>query len=43
MLGELVIWVSNDTRRVPVKLYAEFRKGLDWRLVGELQSGLPGS
>jgi hypothetical protein len=43
MLGELVIWVSNDARRVPVKLFAAFRKGLEWRLVGELQSGLPGS
>jgi hypothetical protein len=43
MLGELVVWVSNDARRVPVKLFAAFRKGLEWRLVGELQAGLPAS
>jgi len=41
MLGELLVWVSRDPRRVPVKLYASFTKGLEWRLVGELQSGLP--
>jgi len=42
MVGELLVWVSKDARRVPVKLYASFTKGLEWRLVGELQSGLPG-
>ena len=41
MVGELLVWVSKDPRRVPVKIYASFKKGLDWRLVGELQSGLP--
>lgn len=41
MLGELIVWVSKDPRRVPVKLYAAFTKGLEWRLVAELQSGLP--
>jgi hypothetical protein len=42
MVGELLVWVSKDPRRVPVKLYASFTKGLEWKLVGELQSGLPG-
>ncbi|HEX9191374.1 MAG TPA: DUF3108 domain-containing protein [Candidatus Deferrimicrobiaceae bacterium] len=42
MVGELLVWVSKDPRRVPVKLYASFRKGLEWKLVGELQSGLAG-
>lgn len=41
MVGELLVWVSKDPRRVPVKLYASFTKGLEWKLVGELQSGLP--
>lgn len=40
MLGDLLVWVSKDRRRVPVKLYAAFTKGLEWRLVAELQSGL---
>jgi len=40
MVGELLVWVSKDPRRVPVKLYASFTKGLEWKLVGELQSGL---
>ncbi|HEX9205441.1 MAG TPA: DUF3108 domain-containing protein [Candidatus Deferrimicrobiaceae bacterium] len=40
MIGELLVWVSKDPRRVPVKLYASFTKGLEWRLVGELTSGL---
>jgi len=34
--GELKIWFSNDERRVPVRLYAKFRKIKDWTLVGEL-------
>jgi hypothetical protein len=42
MLGELLLWVSKDPRRVPVKLFASFTKGLEWKLVGELTSGLPG-
>jgi hypothetical protein len=40
MVGELLIWVSKDPRRVPGKLYASFTKGLEWKLVGELTSGL---
>ena len=40
MVGELLVWVSKDPRRVPVKLYASFTKGLEWKLVGELTSGL---
>jgi len=34
--GDLKIWFSNDERRVPVRLYAKFRKIKDWTLVGEL-------
>jgi hypothetical protein len=34
--GELKIWFSSDERRVPVRLYAKFRKIKDWTLVGEL-------
>ena len=34
--GDLKIWFSNDVRRVPVRLYAKFRKIKDWTLVGEL-------
>ncbi|MGB7629627.1 MAG: DUF3108 domain-containing protein [Candidatus Deferrimicrobium sp.] len=34
--GELKIWFSTDERRVPVRLYAKFRKIKDWTLVGEL-------
>jgi len=34
--GDLRIWFSNDERRVPVRLYAKFRKIKDWTLVGEL-------
>ncbi len=34
--GDLKMWVSNDERRVPVRLYAKFRKIKDWTLVGEL-------
>jgi len=34
--GDLKIWFSDDERRVPVRLYAKFRKIKDWTLVGEL-------
>lgn len=34
--GDLKVWFSNDERRVPVRLYAKFRKIKDWTLVGEL-------
>jgi len=34
--GDFKIWFSNDERRVPVRLYAKFRKIKDWTLVGEL-------
>jgi hypothetical protein len=34
--GDLKIWLSNDERRVPVRLYAKFRKIKEWTLVGEL-------
>jgi hypothetical protein len=34
--GNLKIWFTNDERRVPVRLYAKFRKIRDWTLVGEL-------
>ena len=36
--GDLKIWFSNDERRVPVRLYAKFRKIKDWTLVGELMA-----
>jgi hypothetical protein len=34
--GDLKIWFSNDERRVPMRLYAKFRKIKEWTLVGEL-------
>jgi hypothetical protein len=34
--GDLRMWVSNDERRVPVRVFAKFRKIKDWTLVGEL-------
>jgi hypothetical protein len=34
--GDLKMWVSDDERRVPVRLYAKFHKIKDWTLVGEL-------
>jgi hypothetical protein len=34
--GDLKIWFSSDERRVPVRLYAKFRKIKEWTLVGEL-------
>jgi len=36
--GDFKIWFSNDERRVPVRLYAKFRKIKEWTLVGELMS-----
>jgi hypothetical protein len=36
--GDLKIWFSSDERRVPVRLYAKFRKIKEWTLVGELMS-----
>ena len=36
--GDLKIWFSNDERRVPVRLYAKFRKIKDWTLFGELMA-----
>jgi len=36
--GDLKIWFSRDERRVPVRLYAKFRKIKEWTLVGELMS-----
>jgi hypothetical protein len=34
--GDLKIWFSNDEKRVPVRLYAKFRKIKEWTLVGDL-------
>jgi hypothetical protein len=34
--GDLRLWMSNDARHVPVRLYAKFRKIKDWTLVAEL-------
>jgi hypothetical protein len=34
--GDLKMWLSDDARRVPVRLYAKFHKIKDWTLVGEL-------
>jgi hypothetical protein len=34
--GDLKIWFTNDERRIPVRLYAKFRKIKEWTLVGEL-------
>jgi hypothetical protein len=34
--GDLKMWISDDERRVPVRLYAKFHKIKDWTLVGEL-------
>jgi hypothetical protein len=36
--GDLKIWFSGDERRVPVRLYAKFRKIKEWTLVGVLTS-----
>lgn len=34
--GDLRMWVTNDERRVPVRIYGKFRKIKEWTLVGEL-------
>jgi len=34
--GDLRMWVTNDARRVPVRIYAKFRKIRDWTLVADL-------
>ena len=34
--GDLRMWMTNDARHVPVRLYAKFRKIKDWTLVAEL-------
>ena len=34
--GEFRMWVTNDERRTPVKIFGKFRKIKDWTLVGEL-------
>lgn len=34
--GDLRMWVTNDERRVPVRIYGKFRKIREWTLVGEL-------
>jgi hypothetical protein len=34
--GDLRMWMSNDARHVPVRLYAKFRKIREWTLVAEL-------
>jgi hypothetical protein len=34
--GQLKVWFSDDGMRVPVRLYAKFRKIKEWTLVGEL-------
>jgi len=40
--GDLKMWLSNDERRVPVRLYAKFTKIKDWTLVGELMPAQEG-
>lgn len=34
--GDLKMWMTNDARHVPVKIYAKFRKIRMWTLVAEL-------
>ncbi len=34
--GDLRMWMTRDERRIPVRLYAKFRKIRTWTLVGEL-------
>lgn len=34
--GDMAMWVTRDSRRVPIRLYAKFRKIRVWTLVGEL-------
>ena len=39
---EMRMWMTNDERHVPVRLYAKFKKIRTWTLVGELQPGQQG-
>jgi hypothetical protein len=34
--GDLKMWMTNDARHVPVKIYAKFRKIRMWTLTAEL-------
>ncbi|HEY7585859.1 MAG TPA: DUF3108 domain-containing protein [Candidatus Deferrimicrobiaceae bacterium] len=34
--GDLRMWMTDDGRRIPVRIYAKFRKIKDWTLVAEL-------
>jgi hypothetical protein len=34
--GDLRMWMTNDSRRIPVRIYAKFRKIRDWTLQAEL-------
>lgn len=34
--GDLRMWMTRDDRRIPVRIYAKFRKIRTWTLVGEL-------
>ncbi|MGE5189451.1 MAG: DUF3108 domain-containing protein [Gemmatimonadota bacterium] len=34
--GDLRMWMTRDERRIPVRVYAKFRKIRTWTLVGEL-------
>lgn len=36
--GDLKMWVTRDERRLPVRIYAKFRKIREWTLIGELMT-----
>ncbi|MCL1926099.1 MAG: DUF3108 domain-containing protein [Syntrophorhabdaceae bacterium] len=40
--GEFRMWVSDDGKHVPLKIFGKFRKIKDWTLVGELIPEQPG-
>jgi len=40
--GDLRMWLSNDERRIPVRVYAKFTKIKEWTLVGELMPAREG-
>jgi hypothetical protein len=40
--GDLRMWVTNDERRIPVRIYGKFRKIREWTLIGELLPERPG-
>ncbi len=40
--GDLRMWMTNDARHVPVKIYAKFRKIRTWTLTAELIPGQKG-